>query len=84
MKKNLREAIETLDQIDEGAKFNFVSHREAVDKIISENKRVGQVLTKNKEDFAAAFNKDAAKLQKALGVSAKLARAFWEDWNAEF
>lgn len=81
---NLREAIENLDKIDEGAKFSFVSHRESVDNIIRENKRVGQILARDKKDYAAAFNKDAAKLQKALGVSAKLARTFWEDWHAEF
>lgn len=81
MKKTLSEAIKTLGQVDEGAKFMFVSHREAVDDIIKNNKRVGQVI----HDMSkVSFKKDAAKLEKALTASAKLARKFWQDWNTEF
>ena len=85
MKKDLREAIAEVGMmISEGAKYNFVTHRKAVDDIISNNKRTAQVLAKNKADYAKAFKQDADKLEKALAKSAKLARAFWEDWHAEF
>jgi hypothetical protein len=81
MTQTLKEAIDNLGKIDEGAKAFYVNHREAVDDIIRENKRVGQII----HDYSkVSFKKDAAKLEKALTVSAKLARKFWADWNSEF
>lgn len=75
--------------ITEGAKNMYVTHRQTVDDIIRENKRVADVLMRDSLDWkqdkvASGFKKDAVQLEKALTESAKLARRFWETYNKEF
>ena len=65
--------------ITEGAKGMFIQHRQVVDDLIREIKRVNAL----KYSYQS-MSYDAKNLEKALANSAKLARKFWENYGEEF